>query len=613
MKAIDSPQDASPRHPAQPHEPASSAQARSGAGGAAAGPWERLGKVDELRGPGPFAASAAGVDLVLVHGRGGIKAYGGRCPHQGALLAEGEVSGEELVCRNHRWRFDASTGRRRGGPGCLEACPIDVRDGELFAYPAALARAGPAAAARTVDRLPGPRRWPLVGNVFSLDLERLHVVLERWSERFGPVYRVDFGPRRVVVTSDASFIQCALRDRPETFRRLGTVEPVFRELGIDGVFSAEGIAWRPLRKLTMQALAPAHLRSFYPALRSVAERLHNRWTAAADDGRVVDLEEDFKRFTVDVTTQLAFGHDLNTLEQDGDVLQRKLGHVFPGLNRRLLASFPLWRLVKLPADRRLERALAQVFALLRELLAATRARLEADPPRAARPATFLEAMLCARDEDGRPFSDGQILGNAIQILLAGEDTTAHTLSWAAHELCDAPAVVAALQAEADEVLGACIAPADFESAARLHVADAVANETMRLRPVAPLIFLEANTATVIGDLSLERGQRVGLLMRPPARSAEHFSDPEAFRPERWTHPSPAAAHDASAHMPFGSGPRLCPGRTLALLEMRVALATLCRSFSLERVGERAAVEERFAFTMSPRGLRMRLRHRAPAP
>ncbi len=63
-------------------------------------------------------------------------------------------------------------------------------------------------------------------------------------------------------------------------------------------------------------------------------------------------------------------------------------------------------------------------------------------------------------------------------------------------------------------------------------------------------------------------------------------------------------------MPFGSGPRLCPGRTLALLELRVALATLSRSFTLERVGERAAVEERFAFTMYPRKLRVRLRHRA---
>jgi hypothetical protein len=48
---------------------------------------------------------------------------------------------------------------------------------------------------------------------------------------------------------------------------------------------------------------------------------------------------------------------------------------------------------------------------------------------------------------------------------------------------------------------------------------------------------------------------------------------------------------------------------LALLEMRVALATLSRTFSFERIGERADVEERFAFTMGPRRLRVRVRRR----
>jgi cytochrome P450/nitrite reductase/ring-hydroxylating ferredoxin subunit len=573
--------------------------------------WVPIGAASELAGPGPFAAAAGGVELVLVRARGGLRAYEGRCPHQGALLAEGEVvAGGELVCRNHQWRFDVATGQRRDGGGCLRACPLEVRDGVLVVQPDALAtREAVRSGLRTVGELPGPRGVPLLGALAALDLDRLHLTLERWAVRYGAVYRMALGPRPVVVLSDAALIQRALRERPGAFRRLGNVEPVFRELGIDGVFSAEGVEWRPLRKLTLEALSPQHLRTFYPALRTVADRLRRRWVRAADAGRAVDVEEDFKRFTVDLTTQLAFGYDLDTLEQEGDVLQRRLEQVFPGLNRRLFAVVPLWRLVKLPAERRLERALAEVFGVLRELLAKARARLEADPGRAARPETFLEAMIQARDDEGRPFTEGQILGNAIQILIAGEDTTALSLSWAVHELCDAPQVVAALQAEADRVLAGAAAPADFEAAGRLEVAGAVANETMRLRPVAPLIFLDANEDVVLGDLALRRGQTLALLMRPPSLSDEHFADPETFRPERWLTHAPAGAHDPSAYMPFGSGPRLCPGRALALLEMRVALATLLGRFALERVGARAEVRERFAFTMGPRGLRVRLRQR----
>jgi cytochrome P450/nitrite reductase/ring-hydroxylating ferredoxin subunit len=575
------------------------------------GEWVRVATLDALHGPGPFGATAGSAEIVLLRGPDGLRAFEGRCPHQGALLAEGSFDGDALVCRNHRWRFDVRTGIRLGGEGCLRACPLEVRDAAVFVRAATISRDdGAMAGLRGVDDLPGPQGLPFLGALAALDLERLHLTMEDWARRFGPVYRVSLGTRSVVAVSDHALIQQALRERPGAFRRLGNLEPIFRELGIGGVFSAEGVEWRPLRRLTMEALSPAHMGSFYPVLREVAGRLHARWLTAASAGRPVDIEEDFKRFTVDLTTRLAFGHDLNTLEQEGDVLQRRLELVFPGLSRRLFAVLPLWRHVKLPAERRLERAVAEVLEMLRGFLEAARERLAASPERAARPETFLEAMVLARDEEGEPYSDGQILGNAIQILLGGEDTTALTLTWAVHELCDHPRSVAALQEEADRVLRGATTPADPGAVARLQVAGAVANETMRLRPVGPLIFLDANEDVVLGDLALRAGQSVALLMRPPAVAADHFAGPAAFRPERWLVQEAGEAHEPSAFMPFGSGPRLCPGRSLALVEMRVALATLFGSFSPERVGARSDVEERFAFAMGPRGLRVLLRRRA---
>src|SRR5262249_18672477 len=201
-------------------------------------------------------------------------------------------------------------------------------------------------------------------------------------------------------------------------------------------------------------------------------------------------QQDLRRFTVDLTTQLAFGYDLNALEQEGDVLQQHLGELLTGLSRRLFAPVPLWRLVKLPVERRLERAVAEVMNMLRRLLGSTRSRLAADPRRAAHPETFLEAMILARDEDGEPFSEAEILGNAIEILVAGEETTAHTLSWAVHEICDHPDVASALRDESDRVLDGDAVPADTDAVGRLVLAGAVASETMRLRPVAPLIALD---------------------------------------------------------------------------------------------------------------------------
>jgi nitrite reductase/ring-hydroxylating ferredoxin subunit len=231
----------------------------------------RVANLDELRGDGPHALSADGFDIVVVRTPAGLRAFEGRCPHQGALLGEGELDGDTLDCRNHRWRFSVDSGQREGGPQCLASCPV----------------------------------------------------------------------------------------------------------------------------------------------------------------------AELKRFTVDVTTLITFGHDVNTVEQGDDVIQRKLELVFPAVGRRLIALFPTWRLVRLPRDRRLDRALAELRVWLGELVVAERAHLVAEPGRAEQPSNFLEAMLSARDDEGRPFSDDVIFGNLMGMLLAGEDTTAYALGWAVHQLSEA--------------------------------------------------------------------------------------------------------------------------------------------------------------------------------
>jgi len=566
----------------------------------------------DLDGSGPLGLSGGGVDVVVVRAPAGLRAYQGHCPHQGALLAEGEVEGRALVCRNHRWRFDLESGRRLGGTECLATHPVIETDGQLVvevaapATPVAPVAAAPAVKAhRQVADLPGPRGVPLLGNLLQLDLPRLHQVLEEWAETYGSLYTYRMGRSPVVVVSDPELTAQVLRARPETFRRLSNVAPVFAEMGVDGLFSAEGAAWRPQRRLAMEALSHRHLRGFYPTLRTVAERLRRRWLAAA--GQVLDVAEELKRFTVDVTTLLTFGHDVNTLEQGDDVIQRRLELVFPAFNRRLFTLVPTWRFVRSPADRRLDRALAEIRAWLQGLVEKARVRHDAGPAAADGPANFLEAMLAAHDDEGRPFSDDVIMGNLMTMLLAGEDTTAYTLAWAVHHLCDSPEAVEALRHELDGALGGAPVADEFDVANRLAFAGAVANESMRLRPVAPMLFAEANVDTVVGDLFLPAQCVVAVLMRPPARDPDNFADPDAFRPMRWLEAE--GAHEPSAHTPFGTGPRLCPGRTLALLEMKVVLATLYRNFEVERVGESSGVREKFAFTMSPEGLNVRVRPR----
>ena len=255
------------------------------------------------------------------------------------------------------------------------------RDGAIYIDVSALKSASPGTAAtRSLDGLPGPKSLPFVGNLHQIDPTRVHLTLQGWAEQYGAVYKLQIGPRRAVAISDPHMINELLRARPENFRRSSTMDRIISEIGVKGVFNAEGDAWRPQRKLSVAALAQRNLRQLYPCIKTVAHRLKSRWDRSA--GEPLDLVEDLKRYTVDVTMLIAFGYDVNTVEQADDVIQRELEIIFPAINRRLFALFPIWRIVRSPSDRRLERALKNVRAWLGGLMDDARARLQADPDRA---------------------------------------------------------------------------------------------------------------------------------------------------------------------------------------------------------------------------------------
>lgn len=466
------------------------------------------------------------------------------------------------------------------------------------------------APASRIDDLPGPRGVLLLGNLLQLNPSRLPERLEGWAAAHGGVYRLRVGPRPVLVVSDRGLADHALRARPGTFRRFSAFEAVADELGLVGVFTAEGETWRTLRRLSVEALSTRRLPGFYPILRTVAQRLHGRWQRLADRGSTVDVVEEFRRFTNDVTTWLALGRDANTVEGGTDVVEKNLSRIFPVFHRRVVSPVPYWRLFRMPSDRRFDRAFADVRAWLDEVITQARSRLAVDPERT--PADFLEAMLCERDDEGRVFSDRVLFGSAMTMLIAGQDTTSSALAWTVHHLCGRLEARIRLRAEVDAVLGKARVPERVEQLERLGYAAAAVNESLRLTPVVPLLYLEANEDTTLGDVAVPRGTPVILLTRASARQGR-FADDQTYRPERWldvaagVHGPAASAHDPKAHIPFGGGPRACPGRSLALLEARVALATLYRSFDVERSS--APVSERYTSILVPSGLKVRLRRR----
>ncbi|MYK33202.1 MAG: cytochrome P450 [Boseongicola sp. SB0670_bin_30] len=118
-----------------------------------------------------------------------------------------------------------------------------------------------------------------------------------------------------------------------------------------------------------------------------------------------------------------------------------------------------------------------------------------------------------------------------------------------------------------------------------------------------------NDTWILGH-RIPEGTTIFMLLRHLATRDEHFMNGDRFDPERWlVKPEDRRGpHDHRAFVPFGAGPRFCPGRNLAMLEIRAVLAMLCGNFDVLPV-DRAGVREQLAFTMFPTGLFVRMRRR----
>jgi len=460
-------------------------------------------------------------------------------------------------------------------------------------------------AVRSLSDLPSPRGLPILGNVLPWDLPRLHLIFEAWAKEFGSVFTVGLGPKRAFVCSDADLLQTALRERPGRYRRFAPVESVLEEMNSNGVFSIEGAAWRPQRRLVVQALASKNLNSFFPALKEITERLRKRWERAANASQTVDMAQDLVRFTVDATTALAFGEDLNTIEESGNVIQEHLAAIFPMIMKRINAPFPLWRYLKLPSDRKFERSLHAVHRHVESLIERTRKHMRDQPGNT--PRNLLESMLDAANQPDSGITDEVIVANVMTLLLAGEDTTAHSLSWAMYFISQDKALQSKLHLASTDAFGSSRVCPAFEDLRKLDLFEFVAQETSRFKPVVPFISLEPIEDVVLGNVSLPSGTPLVFLLRPSMLNSRHFGRPNEFLPERWsTGHLEVQPHDSKAYAQFGAGPRVCPGRYLAAVEMRLVLSMLSRNFSMELATGPESIKEIAAFTMMPNTMPVRL-------
>ena len=207
----------------------------------------------------------------------------------------------------------------------------------------------------------------------------------------------------------------------------------------------------------------------------------------------------------------------------------------------------------------------------------------------------LALLLRARYPDGRALTDQELRDHLVTLLIQGHASTADALSWALERLMRTPEVHERLREE-------------VQSNGEEYV-DAVAKETLRMRPPLGMCTRLVNKPFKLGDYDLEPGRLIAPCIYLVHHREDIYPEPERFRPERFLE-KPVGKY---TWIPFGGGYRECLGGFFAMHEIKTVLRTLMKQARFELVDEADENVRLRRVGMSPKeGAQARLVERVPA-
>ncbi|MET0342878.1 MAG: cytochrome P450 [Polyangiales bacterium] len=445
-----------------------------------------------------------------------------------------------------------------------------------------------------VRTIPGPRAWPLVGNLGMLQ-GLLRFTEVQWQAH-GDVFAIHAGGMRGVVIADPELIQRVLITNRQNYVK-GPVYDGARKILGDGLITLEGDAWRARRTLAQPAFHRQSLVRLTAIMAESGARFFDELARQiGDQPAELDAHRAMVRLTLDVVVHALFGKGL----LDGDevsyeALSQALEVISDAAN-----GVPLPEWVPTPHNVKFRRTLRALNGNVHQII--TRARQVGEQD-----GTLLSMLMSAREEDGSPLSDVAIRDEVITLFLAGHETTALTLTWMLVLLKSEPEVLARMVAEVDAV--APDRDPEFADIAKLEYVRRVIDETLRLRPAAPMVARNAVQDDVLGGYHVAKGAVVIPYIWGVHRHPAYWRDPLRFDPDRFLPGANKTRHPCS-YLPFSSGPRSCIGNSFSLIEAVLLVAQLLRRFTVT-IGPVEDVRPVAIGTVRPSSpVRMTLRRRA---
>jgi cytochrome P450 len=399
--------------------------------------------------------------------------------------------------------------------------------------------------------------------------------MNRCAGRLGESFTITFAPSgmKFVMVSSPEAVKTIFTAPPEVAPSAAGNSPVRPIMGASSVIVLTGPEHLRQRKLLLPPFHGERMREYESVIVEATRKDMASWPV----GRPMHLQAHTRAITLEVILRAIFGVEAERMGP----LKAAIEDLMQPMKMVAVLRIALSRPTHERPQGAIGRALEHLDGVIYEEISRRRAASDLDERK-----DILSLLLLARDENGEPMTDVELRDELVTLLLAGHETTATSVAWAIERLVRHPEKLRRLVAEIDEGTSE-------------EYMNAVVSETLRVRPVVPIVARSLQEELEVDGWRLPAGTTVAPAIYLTNRNPRVYERPADFLPERFLGSPP----ETFSWIPFGGGIRRCIGASFATLEMKLMLQTMLSRLSPRvpdgRLSRRGELVRRRAITLVP--------------
>uniref|UniRef100_A0AC35FMZ9 Cytochrome P450 n=1 Tax=Panagrolaimus sp. PS1159 TaxID=55785 RepID=A0AC35FMZ9_9BILA len=431
---------------------------------------------------------------------------------------------------------------------------------------------------------PGPKRWPIIGNLPSIDITNPHKSFLSLSERYGPVYTV-WLPRPIIVIADFDILKevnnhfaVQIAGRPQGF-----VYGIFtkHQKDGDGIILCQGERWSAQRRFALKTFrnfgmgkgVMEHRINKHKGL--LLQRMENICDLRTRIG-VIDLHLHISFCVGNIINDLVMGRHYHYGDDEFYKFKTLIDNTLKGFaskSMQFIDFFPFLRFVIPYYYQYIKEGFEIQKFFLEEIH-----RHEKTYDKNEEPTNFIDAYLRDMHNEDDPYLSKTTLAlDAGDLWTGGLETTVTSLRWAVIYLIRYPKIQIKLQNEIDDVLDLSLPTISHRH--RMPYVQATLDEILRIINVLPWGIPHETTDDVkIGEYNIKAGTVLMPQIGVIHFNEENFPNAEEFNPERFLNEN-GEYKPNKKFIPFGMGKRACLGESLARMELFLIFVSLLQNFS----------------------------------